>query len=68
MEDNFYQNKYFEQLTTQINGLQTGMQSLETKVDKINNKFAYIYGFAGACSLIGSLAVDWVRVHIFNLQ
>ena len=68
MEENgsFYKDRYFEQLSKQIADLQENVANLETKIDDIKSKVVYMYGFAAAIGLGGSLAINWIRSHIMG--
>lgn len=66
MQENFYQNKYFDQLSDQITDLKSSMTAMEDKIDAIQTKVIYMYGFAAAIGLVFSFVIDWARVHIFG--
>ena len=60
-EDNFYKNKYFEELTTKIDSLTDKVMDLHTDLDGLRGKMKYIYGFAAGVGLFSSLVITWIR-------
>ena len=53
MEDDFFQNEYFEQLNQRLD-------TLEKKIDLLTNKVNWIYAFSGGVALIASFVLKIV--------
>lgn len=56
-----FEKQYFEQLTKQITDLQGTIVTLTKKVDDIQAKVIYMYGFAAAIGFVASFVIEWVR-------
>lgn len=61
-----FEERYFEQLTSQIGLLRGEIGALNKKVDDIQSKVIYMYGFAAAMGLLLSLVIEWIRSNFFK--
>lgn len=57
MNDDFYKDKYFEEIMRQ-------MGEMQKDISVIKSRIGYIYGFAGAIGFLTSLIITWVRDRI----
>jgi len=59
--DNFYKDKAWELLQSDIRDIKS-MQTAQAKdLQDIKSKINYIYGFAAAVSVVGSVAISYLR-------
>lgn len=65
-QENFYQDKYFEQLTAQITDLQKSVLMLSAKVDDIQSKVVYMYAFAAGVGFAATFVWEWAKSKIFS--
>lgn len=59
MDEQFFKGEYFKQLNERL-------EKMEQKLDSINSKMLYIYGFAGAVAFLFSFAWTWIRDHLLR--
>lgn len=70
--NSFYKNQYFRVLADRLNYLEQKIEEsrlqaeenyklLHEKIDQLNSKMAYIYGFAGAIGMIMSFLGSWLK-------
>lgn len=66
MDDQFYQQQYFDQLTQRFDSLEDKIDTVNKKVDDIQSKVVYMYGFAAGIGIFASFIIDWFRTHFMG--
>lgn len=60
MENDFYKDKYFCELTERMDRIETKLGLLENKLDSINNKVTYIYGWAAGAGVLAAIVANYL--------
>lgn len=61
--DNFFRDRYFQSLTSQMNDLKQAITDLQREVFRLKSRVAYMYGFAAAlgfAAIVGSVVVGLI--------
>lgn len=60
MPDEFYKDKYFDQLTADIADLKTEIKELRLIVEIVNNKVTYIYAWATGAGVVAAFISNYL--------
>lgn len=66
MSEDFYKKQTFELILEKIEGLERKVDSQGLSIDKVNQKFMYLYGIVTATSFVFSIVVSWVKGKFFS--